>query len=429
MSTEQTIKQTIDHLFRHESGKMISVLSKLLGLQNMETAQDIVQDALVQAMKSWSYHGLPENPQAWLYRVAKNKAIDYLRRERKFKEISPQYGYLLKSEYTLTPTVNKFFLEGEIQDSQLRMIFACCHPSITPESQIALALKVLCGLSVGEIARAFLTNEETIAKRIYRAKEKFRSENIELELPPDEELPHRLDGVLQSLYLLFSEGYNSSHPDYLIREDLCEEAIRLAYFLTLNSSTNQPRTNALLSLMCFQASRLRARLDDKGNIILLKYQDRSKWYHPLMKKGFTYLDEAFAHDDVPTSSYHLEAVIASVHAEACSFEKTDWKTIYSLYDVLSKRYHSPVIALNKAIAAAYAVSLSEALEQMLAINNLHNYYLYHTSLGEMFFELKRFQEAEVSFQKALALTQSKLERQLLQTKVEKCIADRGAKVS
>ncbi len=151
---------------------MISVLSKLLGLQNIETAQDIVQDALLQAMKSWGYHGLPDNPSAWLYRVAKNKAIDYLRRERKFKEISPQYGYLLKSEYTLTPTVNKFFLEDEIQNSQLRMIFACCHPSIAPESQIALALKILCGLSVGEIARAFLTNDETIAKRIYRAKEK-----------------------------------------------------------------------------------------------------------------------------------------------------------------------------------------------------------------------------------------------------------------
>ncbi len=420
MQPTQTIQQTVDHLFRHESGKMISVLIKLLGLQNIEAAQDIVQDALVQAMKSWGYNGLPDNPSAWLHRVAKNKAIDYLRRERKFKEISPQYGYLLKSEYTLTPTVNKFFLEGEIEDSQLRMIFACCHPSIPPESQIALALKVLCGLSVGEISRAFLTNEETIAKRIYRAKEKFKSENIELELPQVKELPHRLDGVLQALYLLFSEGYNSSHPDYLIREDLCEEAIRLAYLLTLNPSTNQPYTNALLSLMCFQASRLRARLDDNGNIILLKHQDRGKWYQPLMKKGFLYLEKAFENENVPSSTYHLEAVIASLHAEASSFETTDWRTIYSLYDVLHRKHTSPVVALNKAIAAAYALNKETALEQMLAIKNLDDYYLLHTSIGEMHFELNNKKEAKNYFQKALSLTQSKPVQDLLQAKMEKC---------
>jgi RNA polymerase sigma factor (sigma-70 family) len=420
MQPTLTIEQTVDHLFRHESGKMISVLTKLLGLQNMETAQDIVQDALVQAMKSWSYHGLPENPQAWLYRVAKNKAIDYLRRERKFKEISPQYGYLLKSEYTLTPTVNKFFLEGEIQDSQLRMVFACCHPSIAPESQIALALKVLCGLSVGEIARAFLTNEETVAKRIYRAKEKFKAENIELELPPQHELPQRLDGVLQAIYLLFSEGYNSSHRDYLIREDLCEEAIRLAYLLTLQPSTNQPQTKALLSLMCFQASRLRARLDDNGNIILLKHQDRSKWYRPLMTKGFLYLEEAFALEEVPGSAYHLEAVIASLHAEASSFETTDWKTIYSLYEALEKRRATPIVALNKAIAAAYALDRETALKQMLAIKNLDDYYLLHSSIGEMYYELNKREEAKKCFRKAVMLTPSKREKELLQSKLEKC---------
>jgi RNA polymerase sigma factor (sigma-70 family) len=420
MLPAQTIQQTVDHLFRHESGKMVSVLSKLLGLQNMEAAQDIVQDALVQAMKSWSYNGLPDNPQAWLHRVAKNKAIDYLRRERKFREISPQYGYLLKSEYTLTPTVNKFFLEDEIQDSQLRMIFACCHPSIAPKSQTALALKVLCGLSVGEIARSFLTNEETIAKKIYRAKEKFKSENIELDLPPTSQLPQRLDGVLRSLYLLFSEGYNSSHPDYLIREDLCEEAIRLCYLLTLHTATNQPRTNALLSLMCFQASRLRARLDDKGSIILLQQQDRTSWYRPLIEKGFIYLEKSFPGDDVPTSNYHLEAVIASLHAEASSFEATDWKTIYSLYDVLHRRHNNPVVALNKAIAATYALDVRSALEQMLAIKELEKYYLYHTAVGELYFKLNDREKAKEYFHTALSLTASKQERGLLESKLEKC---------
>ena len=420
MPPTQIIQQTVDHLFRHESGKMISVLSKLLGLQNIEAAQDIVQDALVQAMHTWSYKGLPDNPSAWLYRVAKNKAIDYLRRERKFKEISPQYGYLLQSEYTLTPTVTKFFLEEEIQDSQLRMIFACCHSSIAPESQIALALKVLCGLSVGEIARAFLTNEETIAKRIYRAKEKIKSEKIELELPVIKELPERLEGVLRSLYLLFNEGYNSSHPDHLIRDELCEESIRLAFLLTLNPITNQPRTKALLSLMCFQASRLQARLDDKGSIILLKHQDRTKWYRPLMEKGFVYLDDAFANNGVQTSNYHLEAVIASLHAAAPSFETTDWKTIYSLYETLYHLYPNPVVALNKAIAASYAIDKETALSQMLIIKDLDQYYLYHTCLGEIYYEMNKKEEAKKYFQQALSLTTSKQEQELLMDKLEKC---------
>ncbi len=176
MPSTGAIHTTIDHLFRHESGKMVSVLSRLLGLQNVETAQDIVQDTLLQAMNTWGFNGVPDNPAGWLYRVAKNKAIDYLRRKKKFREITPKYAYLVESEYSLTPTVHNLFLENEIQDSQLRMVFACCHPSIPEESQIAMALKTLCGLSVNEIARAFLTNDETISKRIYRAKEKIKGE-------------------------------------------------------------------------------------------------------------------------------------------------------------------------------------------------------------------------------------------------------------
>src|SRR5258705_9690196 len=200
---------------------MVSVLSRLLGLQNIETAQDIVQDTLLQAMNTWGYNNIPDNPQAWLYRVAKNKAVDFLRRQKKFKEISPQYAYLLQSEYTLSPTINNLFLENEIQDSQLRMMFACCHPAIPEESRIALTLKTLCGLSINEISKAFLTNDETINKRIYRAKEKIKSEKIELDVPLGNELHPRLNTVLKCLYLLFNEGYNSSDNDQLIREDLC----------------------------------------------------------------------------------------------------------------------------------------------------------------------------------------------------------------
>jgi RNA polymerase sigma factor (sigma-70 family) len=413
-----TIQQTVDHLFRHESGKMISVLSKLLGLQYLETAQDIVQDTLLQALSTWSYNGIPDNPAGWLHRVARNKAIDFLRREKTFRHISPQYQYLLASEYSLTSTVNQFFEEEAIQDSQLRMIFACCHPAIPVESQIALALKTLCGLSAAEIARAFLTGEETIAKRIYRAKEKMRTEQIELELPLPAQLPARLDAVLHCLYLLFNEGYNSSHPDQLIREELCEEAMRLTYLLTQNTITNLPRTNALLALFCFQASRLQTRLDDKGHIVLLKYQDRSLWYRPLIQKGYNYLEKATENE---LTTYHLEAAIAYMHASSPSFEQTDWKAIYYLYGILHQQHPTPIIALNKAIAASYAVDKQTALDQLLQIKGLEKYYLYHTAIGEVYFEWGRKKEACSYYQRASALTSSLVERRLLQEKIESCI--------
>jgi len=334
--------------------------------------------------------------------------------------IGPQYSYLLKSEYILTPTINQLFQDEEIQDSQLRMIFACCHPAIPAESQIALALKVLCGLSSKEIARAFLTNEETINKRIYRAREKIRGDKIELELPSPHELVGRVDAVLKSLYLLFNEGYNSSHPDQLIREELCEEATRLTYLLTLYQSTNSAKTKALLALFCFQASRLHARLDDKGNIILLKYQDRKKWFQPLIKRGFFYMDSAVT-EPFETSDYHIEAAIASLHASAKTFEETDWKMICFLYEQLYKIQPTPIIALNKAIACGYAHNKKNALEELKQITGLENYYLYYTSIGELHYELNNKEEAKRYYEKAVKLTTSKQEQQLLTDKIQNCL--------
>src|SRR6185503_20155157 len=386
MDQNKNVSQLVDHLFRHESGKMIAVLSRLLGLQNIDVAQDIVQDTLLQAMTTWGYKAIPDNPSAWLYRVAKNKAIDFLRREKKFHAITPEYSYLLQSEYTLSSTVNNLFLENEIQDSQLRMIFACCHPAITEESQIALTLKTLCGLSINEIAKAFLTTEETIAKRIYRAKEKIKAEKIELEVPQNDELSSRVDTVLKSLYLLFNEGYKSSNPDKLIREDLCEEAMRLCFLLTQHSLTSFPRSKALLALMCFQASRLDARLDDKNNIILLKHQDRSKWNRSLMNKGFELMEESTEPFEV--SSYHLEAAIASQHAAARSFEQTNWKSIYHLYEMLYQLQPNPIVAMNKAIASSYAISKQNALNELQKIKGLEHHHIYYASIGEIYFELQ-----------------------------------------
>jgi len=418
MERNKNIDQLVDHLFRHESGKMIAVLSRLLGLQNIEIAQDLVQDTLLQAMSTWGYKSVPDNPSAWLYRVAKNKAIDFLRREKKFKEVSPQYSYLLQSEYTLASTVNNLFLENEIQDSQLRMMFACCHPSIQEESQIALTLKTLCGLSVNEISKAFLTTEETIAKRIYRAKEKIKAEKIELEVPQNDELSTRVDTVLKSLYLLFNEGYKSSNPDKLIREDLCEEAMRLCFLLTQHSLTALPRTKALLALMCFQASRFDSRLDDKNNIILLKHQDRSKWNRSLMSKGFELMEESTEPFEV--SSYHLEAAIASQHAVARSFEQTNWKSIYHLYEMLYQLQPNPIVAMNKAIASSYAISKQNALKELQQIKGLEDHHLYYVSIGEMYFDLENKPEAKKFFEKALELTSSGYEQQLLINKISNC---------
>ncbi|MDZ4795638.1 MAG: sigma-70 family RNA polymerase sigma factor [Bacteroidota bacterium] len=416
-ASDKNIKQLADHLFRHESGKMTAVLSRIVGLQNLETAEDIVQDTLLQAMLTWR-NGLPDNPSAWLYRVARNKAIDYIRRQKKYNEISPRYAYLLQSESTLQPAVNPLFLDNEIRDSQLRMMFACCHPAIPEESQIALTLKTLCGLSTAEIGKAFLTNEETISKRIFRAREKIKAKKIELEVPVGAELLLRLDAVLRSMYLLFNEGYNSSHPEQLIREGLCEDAIRLCHLLTLQSFTNYPRVKALLALMCFQSSRLTARLDDKGNIIVLKYQDRRKWYRPLIQKGFDYLDGAAEPYEV--SPYHLEAAIASLHAAAPSFEATDWKTIYHLYELLYQVQPGPIVAMNKAIASAYSVSKQKALEELQQIKGLEQHHLYYASIGEMYLELEEKAAAKTYFEKAYTLTASTTEQQLLLKKIGLC---------
>lgn len=412
------INQLVDHLFRHESGKMIAVLSRLLGLQRLDVAQDIVQDTLLQAMNTWGFNAIPDQPAAWLHRVARNKAIDFLRREKRFREISPQYAYLLESEWTLANTVQQFFVENEIRDSQLRMMFACCHPSIPPESQIALTLKTLCGLNISEIAKAFLTSDDTISKRIYRAKEKIRTERIELDFPEIEQLNDRIEAVLKSLYLLFNEGYNSSHPEQLIREDLCEEAMRLCYLLTQHPAMPVYRAHALLALMCFQSSRLHARLDDKGHIILLKYQDRSKWHLPLIKKGYDHLDAAAETSEV--SPYHFEAVIASLHAAAPSFEKTDWKSIYQVYELLYQLQPNPVVAMNKAIASAYAVNRQQALEELQQIKGLEQNHLYYASIAEMYFDLQQKEEAKAWFQKAILHTSSQSEQQLLLEKISYC---------
>jgi RNA polymerase sigma factor (sigma-70 family) len=412
---EQQVNNLVGHLFRHEAGKMAAVLTRLLGFQCLDTAEDIVQETLFQAMSTWPLKGIPENPSAWLYTVAKRKAIDAIRQKKLHEQHYSRINLALKSEWTLIPTVNSLFLENEIEDAQLRMIFACCHPIIPYESQLALTLKTLCGLSIAEIAKCFITNEETISKRLYRAREKIRLENISLEAPAPVHLPERLDAVLHSLYLLFNEGYNSSHPDQLIRHDLCEEAMRLCLLLVKNPMTNISKTNALLALMCFQASRLEARTRTDGSIILLKDQDRSRWFQPLVEKGKYYLEIA-AKDNVFTE-YHLQAAIGACHAGATSFADTDWQQILRLYNMLAEMRPGAIVQLNRAIATGYAISKKAGLRALLEITDLQDHHLYYSALGDFYSEVSDYTNARICFEKAINLTRSNAEKNLLHLKL------------
>jgi len=397
---------------------MAAVLTRFLGADQMELAEDLVQDTLLKAMEVWPYHGIPENPSAWLYKVAKNKTIDYLRTSQRRHKIQLELQVELKSEWGLSSSVNQLFMKDEIQDSVLRMMFACCHPVIPQESQIALTLKTLGGLSTLEIAHAFLTSEETIAKRVFRAKEKMREEHIRLDVPDPRELASRLSSVLKVLYLLFNEGYNSSHPDTLIREDLCEEAMRLTYLLLQHPSTNQPKVNALIALMCLQAARFPARLNDQGMIVLLQEQDRTKWNQPLLERGLNFLRSSFLGDQL--TEYHVEAAIASVHAIAPTFEQTNWSELLKLYELLAEMKPGSMVALNKAIAIGYAKSPDEGLRALQEIKEMEGHYLHASALGNFYLMKGDRQLAGRHFKIALSKTFSKTEGELLRQKIDAC---------
>jgi RNA polymerase sigma factor (sigma-70 family) len=413
---EIEVNKLVGHLFRQEAGKMAAVLTRMLGFENLDQAEDIVQDTLIKALSVWKIKGTPENPSAWLHTVAKRKAIDVLRQQKTRQHIQAEIAEAMRSEYLFVPAVNQMFMENEIEDSQLRMIFTCCHPSIPYESQIALTLKTLCGLSVTEIAKSFLTTEETITKRLYRAREKIRSENIPLEVPASAMLHSRMEAVLHTLYLLFNEGYNSSHPDMLIRRDLSEEAIRLCLLLTKNPLTNTAQPSALLALMCLQASRDDARLNSEGQIVLLKDQDRSLWNKELIDKGLSFLD--IASDSEEISSYHIEAAISACHATAKTFHNTNWEEIYHLYEALYELKPAPIIEMNRAIALGYCKTPADGLRALSKIKGLESNHLYYAVLGDFYNAAKDHENAIRAFDKALSLVSSKFERELLLKKKE-----------
>ena len=405
-SATNEISRLADHLFRHEAGKLISVLTGIFGINRLQLAEDVVQESLVRALRTWPYAGIPQNPAAWLTQTAKNLALDRIRREKLFHDKEPQIIAFMEQWPTDSATSESPMFESEIRDGRLRLMFACCHPVLSPEDQTALALKTLCAFSAPEIASAFLTTEAAITKRLTRAKQKIRDEHIPFEIPAGEELARRLDAVLQTLYLLFNEGYKASSGDDLIKEDLCQEAIRLCALLAEHPAGNQPRTHALVALMLLNTARLPARMDSDGNILRLKEQDRSTWNQVMIARGIRHLSESAAGNEL--SAYHLQAGIAACHCVASDYESTDWRKILSLYDRLMELDSSPVIALNRAVAVANVNGPQAGIVAVEAIQNgsqLKSYYLLYAVLGEFEKQLNNFQAAIDNFRKALDLAE------------------------
>jgi RNA polymerase sigma factor (sigma-70 family) len=418
--TKENIQQLADHLFRHQAGKMVAVLTRIFGLHNLELAEDVVQEAFGKALTDWRFQ-VPLNPEGWLMQTAKNKAIDVVRRQRYQNEFSKENSALLKSEYTAAPVIENLFMEHEIEDSQLRMIFACCHPVLSETDQIALILKTCSGFGVHEIASALISNDEAVKKRLQRARAFIVKNEIELRIPTGAELNTRLDTVLHTIYLIFNEGYNSSNKEELIRKDLCEEAIHLALLLTENNYTNQPKTFALVSLLSLLASRFDARLDEAGDIVVLKDQDRTKWDHELIKIGLAYFEKSMAGEQL--SEYHLEAAIVAEHSTAETFAKTNWQRIHYLYNLLAEVNPSPMVLLNRAIVIGKTEGPEKAID---AINNIPEaaklittHYLFPAILGDLYMQCNKNQKARELLERAITLTHSSVEKNLLKSKLKK----------
>lgn len=400
---------------------MVSVLTKIFGAEHLQMAEDVVQDTLLKAMNTWIINGIPNNPSAWLYTVAKNKAMDIIRRNKHSKQFdfSDNEKILLTSNYTFSETMDSFWAEDLVKDDMLRMMFTCCHPEISDDSQVTLILKTLCGFSTEEIAKAFLTSEDTISKRLYRTKEFFREKKVKLVIPSVDELKQRTDAVLNSIYLLFNEGYNSTSAEELIREDLIAEAMRLCALLMESEYTRQPEVYALMALMCFHASRTQSRLSTAGEIILLPRQDRCKWNYNLINEGNELMNKAAFGNVI--SKYHIEAAIAFEHCTAPNFESTNWHKILEYYTWLGKIAPSPIAELNKAVAILQVHGPAKALTAIEKISDkkkLETFYLYHSLLGEIHSRLNNTTLAKKHFETAIEQTHSETEKKMLRNKVE-----------
>jgi RNA polymerase sigma-70 factor (ECF subfamily) len=413
--------QTLDleSVFRREARRLISVLTRILGPSNLELAEDVLQESFVSAITDWEKHGVPDNPSAWLLTTARHKAIDAIRRERTRRAFAADLAMHLDSEWTLAQTVDEAFGESWVRDDQLRMIFMCCHPTLTIENRVTLILKTLCGLSVPAIARALLTTEATVQKRLYRTRLALRE--VEFELPSEAERPGALDTVHTALYLLFNEGYLSS-GDKPVLDELCREAMLLAKLLVDESTFANSQTVALLALMCFTAARLDSRIDDDGRLVPLDRQDRSRWDRRLIRRGYEYLVRSSEMEAVAASRYHLEAAIAARHCSAPAFDQTDWTSICSLYDRLLEIGPSPMVELNRAVAISYrddpaaAIPLVEAIHRAGRLPHSH---VVAAVLANLYARAGSDEPARRFLDEALARARTPHERQLIALQVSR----------
>ncbi|UOE50027.1 RNA polymerase subunit sigma [Mucilaginibacter sp. SMC90] len=404
-------KELLPHLFRTEYRKITAVLCRLFGIEHIEIAEDIVSDTFLSATENWSLKGLPDNPTAWLYTVAKNKTKNYLKRDTIFKQkLSPEIIYTSGS----TGEIEIDLSTKNIADSQLAMIFTVCNPVISGESQVALALNLLCGFGIQEITDAFLANKEVIYKRINRAKEKLKEAGIQIKQPTLNEIGNRLETVLTTIYLLFSEGYYSVSQNITLRQDLCTEAMRLNYLLIENSATNTPAVNALFALMCFHASRFRARTNDNGTMIIYEDQDESLWDRDLIDKGIHYLNQAST--GTTLTKYHLEAGIAYWHTIK---ENTaaKWENILQLYNNLLIMEYSPIAALNRTFALAKTNGKPAAIAEAEKLNLINNHF-YYSLLGNLYTDVDN-KKALQHYETALKLAASANDKAMIAINIDR----------
>jgi RNA polymerase sigma factor (sigma-70 family) len=410
----------VEHLFRHEGAKMVAILTKIFGIEHLNLAEDVVQEALVRALQTWPFYGIPKNPSAWIMRASRNLALDVVRRRKVFQNKQAEITRLMDRDGAASGEA--VFSEDEISDDRLRLMFVCCHPAIPAEAQVALALKTLCGFSVEEISHAFLTTDAAIAKRLTRAKQKIHQARIPFEIPAGRELEQRSDNVLQSLYLLFNEGYKASSGENLVREELCGEAIRLAELLVAHPAGNQPKTHALLALMLFNAARNPTRLDGAGNLLRLQEQDRTRWNKAMIARGMFHFAKSAAGDEL--SEYHLQAGIAACHCAAKDYESTDWQKILLLYDRLAEFDQSPVVALNRAVAVGNIHGPKAGLQAVRDVRHLRklsSYYLLYAVLGEFEMRSGNLQAAAEQFRRSFELAETKSERAFLLKRLQRCV--------
>ncbi|KAF2081213.1 RNA polymerase sigma factor [Flavobacterium sharifuzzamanii] len=404
-------KELLPNLFRTEYQKIVSVLCSLFGIQHIEIAEDIVSDTFLTASETWAIKGIPENPSAWLYTVAKNKTKNYLKRNNVFET---KIVTEIKHNTPLNnPEIDIDLSDQNIADSQLAMIFTVCNPCNSEEAQIALALNLLCGFGINEISDAFLSNREVIYKRINRAKEKLKEENIKIQHPNNAEIKDRIQTVLKTIYLLYSEGYYSISQNTTLRKDLCTEAMRLTFLLIQNESTNLPQTNALMALMCFHSSRFDARTGLNGEIILYEDQDQSLWNQELVDKGTYFLSQSSTGNTL--SKYHLEAGIAYWHT--IKKETTEkWKNILELYNNLIILEYSPIVALNRTYALSKVNGKEEAIKEAEKLNLTDNHF-YYSLLGNLYSEIDA-KKASQHFETAFGLAKTASDKNIISKNIK-----------